>query len=146
MVAYRYFFAFAGFLLLANSSVCAVTTSAENYLGMLIEKDEYVRLQDCDEQMEYTLAPSGKYGYDAIAELISLRKNTTANIPISVRLNGSIEENINNNKNRYFLVNDIASVQTGKSCYIAPTKPLEVFQTDDVIKKGLSEKEIDSQL
>ena len=139
MIAHRYFFALAG-LFFASSSVYAATTTAENYLGMLIEKDEYVRLQDCSKQIEYTLVPSGKYGYDAIAELISLRKNTAVSIPISVSLNGSIEENINNNKNRYFLVNDISSVKTGESCYIVPAEQMETAQVNDVGKQNSSEK------
>ena len=38
-------------------------------------------------------------------------------------------------------MNDIASVKTGESCYIAPAEPIGAAQSNDVSKTSLSEKE-----
>ncbi|MDO1509205.1 MULTISPECIES: hypothetical protein [unclassified Neisseria] len=122
----KYYF-FGGVLLLCSAVTLSAPVFSENtnkhkqdgyFPGMLIVKNEYVRLQDCTRRSEYILLPSGKYGYEAMAELISVRKNTPIDVPVSVGLKGEVEYTPENEPTENFLITDIAFIKQGESCYI----------------------------
>lgn len=96
------------------------------YPGMLISKDSYVRLKNCSQNSDYTLLPAGKYGYEAMAELISIRKNTSPEIPISVGIQGEVEYDATHTPSGNFLVRGLEFIKVNESCDIvldpAPSK------------------------
>ncbi|MDO5069927.1 MAG: hypothetical protein Q4D78_06980 [Neisseria zoodegmatis] len=119
--------------LLYNVSVPAFSHTAENakdtangyFPGMLIVENDFVRLQDCTRRQHYSLLPYKKYGYEAMAELISTRKSTPAKTPIYVALKGEVEYSSDSNPTNTFLVSGIESIKVGENCYIypVPAKP-----------------------
>ena len=69
----------------------------------------------------YTLLPGSGNGYEAAAEIISVRKNTPENTPIYVGLRGNLE-------NTNFLISGIDLIKIGESCHVPHTEtpPAEV--------------------
>jgi len=69
----------------------------------------------------YTLLPGSGNGYEAAAEIISVRKNTPENTPIYVGLRGNLE-------NTNFLISGIDFIKMGESCHVPHTEtpPAEV--------------------
>ena len=83
----KHIFLTCGVLLLAT----AQTAFAKELEGMLVTQNNYVRIRSCDLKNNYTLLPGSGNGYEAAAEIISVRKNTPENTPIYVRLRGNLE-------------------------------------------------------
>jgi len=74
-------------------SATAQTAFAKELEGMLVTQNNYVRIRSCDLKNNYTLLPGSGNGYEAAAEIISVRKNTPENTPIYVGLRGNLENN-----------------------------------------------------
>lgn len=102
-------------------SATAQTTFAKELEGMLVTQNNYVRIRSCDLKNNYTLLPGSGNGYEAAAEIISVRKNTPENTPIYVGLRGNLE-------NTNFLISGIDFIKMGESCYVPHTEtpPAEV--------------------
>ena len=102
-------------------SATAQTTFAKELEGMLVTQNNYVRIKSCDLKNNYTLLPGSGNGYEAAAEIISVRKNTPENTPIYVRLRGNLE-------NTNFLISGIDLIKIGESCHVPHTEtpPAEV--------------------
>ena len=88
---------------------------------MLVTQNNYVRIRSCDLKNNYTLLPGSGNGYEAAAEIISVRKNTPENTPIYVGLRGNLE-------NTNFLISGIDFIKMGESCHVPHTEtpPAEV--------------------
>ena len=102
-------------------SATAQTAFAKELEGMLVTQNNYVRIRSCDLKNNYTLLPGSGNGYEAAAEIISVRKNTPENTPIYVGLRGNLE-------NTNFLISGIDFIKMGESCYVPHTEtpPAEV--------------------
>ena len=102
-------------------SATAQTTFAKELEGMLVTQNNYVRIRSCDLKNNYTLLPGSGNGYEAAAEIISVRKNTPENTPIYVGLRGNLE-------NTNFLISGIDLIKIGESCHVPHTEtpPAEV--------------------
>ena len=102
-------------------SATAQTTFAKELEGMLVTQNNYVRIRSCDLKNNYTLLPGSGNGYEAAAEIISVRKNTPENTPIYVGLRGNLE-------NTNFLISGIDFIKMDESCYVPHTEtpPAEV--------------------
>ena len=102
-------------------SATAQTTFAKELEGMLVTQNNYVRIKSCDLKNNYTLLPGSGNGYEAAAEIISVRKNTPENTPIYVGLRGNLE-------NTNFLISGIDLIKIGESCHVPHTEtpPAEV--------------------
>ena len=102
-------------------SATAQTAFAKELEGMLVTQNNYVRIKSCDLKNNYTLLPGSGNGYEAAAEIISVRKNTPENTPIYVGLRGNLE-------NTNFLISGIDFIKMGESCYVPHTEtpPAEV--------------------
>ena len=102
-------------------SATAQTTFAKELEGMLVTQNNYVRIKSCDLKNNYTLLPGSGNGYEAAAEIISVRKNTPENTPIYVGLRGNLE-------NTNFLISGIDFIKMGESCHVPHTEtpPAEV--------------------
>ena len=113
----KHIFLTCGVLLLAT----AQTAFAKELEGMLVTQNNYVRIRSCDLKNNYTLLPGSGNGYEAAAEIISVRKNTPENTPIYVRLRGNLE-------NTNFLISGIDFIKMGESCHVPHTEtpPAEV--------------------
>jgi hypothetical protein len=87
----------------------------------LVTQNNYVRIRSCDLKNNYTLLPGSGNGYEAAAEIISVRKNTPENTPIYVGLRGNLE-------NTNFLISGIDFIKMGESCHVPHTEtpPAEV--------------------
>ncbi|OSI33506.1 hypothetical protein [Neisseria dumasiana] len=135
--------------LLYHVSVPAFAQPAEHpkdaangyFPGMLIVENNFVRLQDCTRRQHYSLLPYKKYGYEAMAELISIRKNTPSKTPVYVALKGEIEYAKDNTPTDTFLVSGIDTVKVGENCYIDPV-PVK----SDHTHKTLSASRLESDL
>ncbi len=94
---------------------------AKELEGMLVTQNNYVRIRSCDLKNNYTLLPGSGNGYEAAAEIISVRKNTPENTPIYVGLRGNLE-------NTNFLISGIDFIKMGESCHVPHTEtpPAEV--------------------
>jgi len=99
----------------------AQTAFAKELEGMLVTQNNYVRIRSCDLKNNYTLLPGSGNGYEAAAEIISVRKNTPENTPIYVGLRGNLE-------NTNFLISGIDFIKMGESCHVPHTEtpPAEV--------------------
>jgi len=97
------------------------TAFAKELEGMLVTQNNYVRIRSCDLKNNYTLLPGSGNGYEAAAEIISVRKNTPENTPIYVGLRGNLE-------NTNFLISGIDFIKMGESCHVPHTEtpPAEV--------------------
>jgi len=113
----KHFFLPGGVLL----SATAQTAFAKELEGMLVTQNNYVRIRSCDLKNNYTLLPGSGNGYEAAAEIISVRKNTPENTPIYVGLRGNLE-------NTNFLISGIDFIKMGESCHVPHTEtpPAEV--------------------
>ena len=113
----KHIFLTCGVLLLAT----AQTAFAKELEGMLVTQNNYVRIRSCDLKNNYTLLPGSGNGYEAAAEIISVRKNTPENTPIYVGLRGNLE-------NTNFLISGIDFIKMGESCHVPHTEtpPAEV--------------------
>ena len=102
-------------------SATAQTAFANEMEGMLVTQNNYVRIRSCDLKNNYTLLPGSGNGYEAAAEIISVRKNTPENTPIYVGLRGNLE-------NTNFLISGIDFIKMGESCHVPHTEtpPAEV--------------------
>ena len=102
-------------------SATAQTAFAKELEGMLVTQNNYVRIRSCDLKNNYTLLPGSGNGYEAAAEIISVRKNTPENTPIYVGLRGNLE-------NTNFLISGIDLIKMGESCHVPHTEtpPAEV--------------------
>ena len=102
-------------------SAAAQTAFAKELEGMLVTQNNYVRIKSCDLKNNYTLLPGSGNGYEAAAEIISVRKNTPENTPIYVGLRGNLE-------NTNFLISGIDFIKMGESCHVPHTEtpPAEV--------------------
>ena len=102
-------------------SATAQTAFAKELEGMLVTQNDYVRIRSCDLKNNYTLLPGSGNGYEAAAEIISVRKNTPENTPIYVGLRGNLE-------NTNFLISGIDFIKMGESCHVPHTEtpPAEV--------------------
>ena len=102
-------------------SATAQTAFAKELEGMLVTQNDYVRIRSCDLKNNYTLLPGSGNGYEAAAEIISVRKNTPENTPIYVGLRGNLE-------NTNFLISGIDFIKMGESCHVphTETSPAEV--------------------
>ena len=102
-------------------SATAQTAFAKELEGMLVTQNNYVRIRSCDLKNNYTLLPGSGNGYEAAAEIISVRKNTPENTPIYVGLRGNLE-------NTNFLISGIDFIKMGESCHVLHTEtpPAEV--------------------
>lgn len=102
-------------------SATAQTAFAKELEGMLVTQNNYVRIRSCDLKNNYTLLPGSGNGYEAVAEIISVRKNTPENTPIYVGLRGNLE-------NTNFLISGIDFIKMGESCHVPHTEtpPAEV--------------------
>ena len=102
-------------------SATAQTTFAKELEGMLVTQNNYVRIKSCDLKNNYTLLPGSGNGYEAAAEIISVRKNTPEDTPIYVGLRGNLE-------NTNFLISGIDLIKIGESCHVPHTEtpPAEV--------------------
>ena len=102
-------------------SATAQTAFAKELEGMLVIQNNYVRIRSCDLKNNYTLLPGSGNGYEAAAEIISVRKNTPENTPIYVGLRGNLE-------NTNFLISGIDFIKMGESCHVPHTEtpPAEV--------------------
>ena len=102
-------------------SATAPTAFAKELEGMLVTQNNYVRIRSCDLKNNYTLLPGSGNGYEAAAEIISVRKNTPENTPIYVGLRGNLE-------NTNFLISGIDFIKMGESCHVPHTEtpPAEV--------------------
>ena len=102
-------------------SATAQTAFAKELEGMLVTQNNYVRIKSCDLKNNYTLLPGSGNGYEAAAEIISVRKNTPENTPIYVGLRGNLE-------NTNFLISGIDFIKMGESCHVPHTEtpPAEV--------------------
>ena len=102
-------------------SATAQTAFAKELEGMLVTQNNYVRIRSCDLKNNYTLLPGSGNGYEAAAEIISVRKNTPENTPIYVGLRGNLE-------NTNFLISGIDFIKMGESCHVPHTEtpPAEV--------------------
>ena len=102
-------------------SATAQTAFAKELEGMLVTQNNYVRIKSCDLKNNYTLLPGSGNGYEAAAEIISVRKNTPENTPIYVGLRGNLE-------NTNFLISGIDFIKMDESCYVPHTEtpPAEV--------------------
>lgn len=102
-------------------SATAQTAFAKELEGMLVTQNNYVRIRSCDLKNNYTLLPGSGNGYEAAAEIISVRKNTPENTPIYVGLRGNLE-------NTNFLISGIDFIKMGESCHVPHTEtpPVEV--------------------
>ena len=98
-------------------SATAQTTFAKELEGMLVTQNKYVRIKSCDLKNNYTLLPGSGNGYEAAAEIISVRKNTPENTPIYVGLRGNLE-------NTNFLISGIDLIKIGESCHVPHTETL----------------------
>lgn len=98
-------------------SATAQTTFAKELEGMLVTQNNYVRIKSCDLKNNYTLLPGSGNGYEAAAEIISVRKNTPENTPIYVGLRGNLE-------NTNFLISGIDLIKIGESCHVPHTETL----------------------
>lgn len=83
--------------------------------GTLITQNNYVRIQSCNLKNTYALLPGSGNGYEAIAEIISTRKNISESTPIYAALKGSLEGS-------NFLVSGIELIKIGENCHTAKTK------------------------
>ena len=113
----KHIFLICGVLL----SATAQTAFAKELEGMLVTQNNYVRIRSCDLKNNYTLLPGSGNGYEAAAEIISVRKNTPENTPIYVGLRGNLE-------NTNFLISGIDFIKMGESCHVPHTEtpPAEV--------------------
>ena len=102
-------------------SATAQTAFAKELEGMLVTQNNYVRIRSCDLKNNYTLLPGSGNGYEAAAEIISVRKNTPESTPIYVGLRGNLE-------NTNFLISGIDFIKMGESCHVPHTEtpPAEV--------------------
>ena len=102
-------------------SATAQTAFAKELEGMLVTQNNYVRIRSCDLKNNYTLLPGSGNGYEAAAEIISVRKNTPENTPIYVGLRGNLE-------NTNFLISGIDFIKMGENCHVPHTEtpPAEV--------------------
>ena len=102
-------------------SATAQTAFANELAGMLVTQTNYVRIRSCDLKNNYTLLPGSGNGYEAGAEIISVRKNTPESTPIYVGLRGNLE-------NTNFLISGIDFIKMGESCHVPHTEtpPAEV--------------------
>lgn len=102
-------------------SATAQTAFAKELEGMLVTQNNYVRIRSCDLKNNYTLLPGSGNGYEAAAEIISVRKNAPENTPIYVGLRGNLE-------NTNFLISGIDFIKMGESCHVPHTEtpPAEV--------------------
>ena len=98
-------------------SATAQTAFAKELEGMLVTQNNYVRIRSCDLKNNYTLLPGSGNGYEAAAEIISVRKNTPENTPIYVGLRGNLE-------NTNFLISGIDLIKIGESCHVPHTETL----------------------
>ena len=96
-------------------SATAQTAFAKELEGMLVIQNNYVRIRSCDLKNNYTLLPGSGNGYEAAAEIISVRKNTPENTPIYVGLRGNLE-------NTNFLISGIDFIKMGESCHVPHTE------------------------
>lgn len=96
-------------------SATAQTAFAKELEGMLVTQNNYVRIRSCDLKNNYTLLPGSGNGYEAAAEIISVRKNTPENTPIYVGLRGNLE-------NTNFLISGIDFIKMGESCHVPHTE------------------------
>jgi len=98
---------------------------AKELEGMLVTQNNYVRIRSCDLKNNYTLLPGSGNGYEAAAEIISVRKNTPENTPIYVGLRGNLE-------NTNFLISGIDFIKMGESCHVPHTEtpPAEVVMRE----------------
>ena len=124
-------------------SVTAQTAFAKELEGMLVTQNNYVRIRSCDLKNNYTLLPGSGNGYEAAAEIISVRKNTPENTPIYVRLRGNLE-------NTNFLISGIDFIKMGESCHVLYTEtlPAEVVIREyppTQQKSGLTEGKFESK-
>ena len=85
----KHFFLTCGVLLSAATQIAL----AKEYdlEGTLITQNNYVRIQSCNLKNTYALLPGSGNGYEAIAEIISTRKNISESTPIYAALKGSLE-------------------------------------------------------
>jgi putative polycomb group protein ASXL3 len=106
-------------------SATAQTAFAKELEGMLVTQNNYVRIRSCDLKNNYTLLPGSGNGYEAAAEIISVRKNTPENTPIYVGLRGNLE-------NTNFLISGIDFIKMGESCHVPHTEtpPAEVVMRE----------------
>ena len=120
-------------------SATAQTTFAKELEGMLVTQNNYVRIRSCDLKNNYTLLPGSGNGYEAAAEIISVRKNTPENTPIYVGLRGNLE-------NTNFLISGIDFIKMGESCHVPHTETEDAKRTDteksDRINAGLATPEV----
>lgn len=98
-------------------SAATQTALAKEYdlEGTLITQNNYVRIQSCNLKNTYALLPGSGNGYEAIAEIISTRKNISESTPIYAALKGSLESS-------NFLVSGIELIKIGENCHTAKTK------------------------
>ena len=104
-------------------SATAQTAFAKELEGMLVTQNNYVRIRSCDLKNNYTLLPGSGNGYEAAAEIISVRKNTPENTPIYVGLRGNLE-------NTNFLISGIDFIKMGESCHVPHTETEDAKRTD----------------
>lgn len=98
-------------------SAAAQTALAKEYdlEGTLVTQNNYVRIQSCNLKNTYALLPGSGNGYEAIAEIVSARKNMPESTPIYVALKGKLES-------PNFLVSGIELIKIGENCHTAKTK------------------------
>ena len=98
-------------------SAAAQTALAKEYdlEGTLVTQNNYVRIESCNLKNTYALLPGSGNGYEAIAEIISTRKNISESTPIYAALKGSLESS-------NFLVSGIELIKIGENCHTAKTK------------------------
>lgn len=99
--------------------------------GTLITQNNYVRIQSCNLKNTYALLPGSGNGYEAIAEIISTRKNISESTPIYAALKGSLESS-------NFLVSGIELIKIGENCHTAKTKS---SSPEKVVQKYPSENQ-----
>lgn len=114
-------------------SAATQTALAKEYdlEGTLITQNNYVRIQSCNLKNTYALLPGSGNGYEAIAEIISTRKNISESTPIYAALKGSLESS-------NFLVSGIELIKIGENCHTAKTKS---SSPEKVVQKYPSENQ-----
>ena len=114
-------------------SAAAQTALAKEYdlEGTLVTQNNYVRIQSCNLKNTYALLPGSGNGYEAIAEIISTRKNISESTPIYAALKGSLESS-------NFLVSGIELIKIGENCHTAKTKS---SSPEKVVQKYPSENQ-----
>lgn len=125
----KHFFLTCGVLLSAATQIAL----AKEYdlEGTLITQNNYVRIQSCNLKNTYALLPGSGNGYEAIAEIISTRKNISESTPIYAALKGSLESS-------NFLVSGIELIKIGENCHTAKTKS---SSPEKVVQKYPSENQ-----